>query len=345
MRGGAYGARRQAQQAAAPKQPNLAATPYRQQAYKAKQDAVERVNAQRARGNFMRAAQAEGTLRDVTGMFDASVLPQRLALLDAFNSARLTKMGEQANIDTGGRIARSDRDIKLQALGIDQGVNQADLADIATKLGLNNEQFGLAMRTNQESLANQDIIDQFLNQTRGQNITDIGEAKRKADLGTSIQMGETAGMASGAARLGLFANTKEEQSAQARSEQTLQEGLAQTKFKRKELNWDLERAGMSRRENEIELRSRERALTAEAKKAGLSRKQYELALQSELNKLNLDRVISVGKFADAINKGTVTGIDIDREVSLQRESNPQVRAARRVIARGGRPAARRGGVR
>jgi hypothetical protein len=223
-------------------------------------------------------------------------------------------------------------------------LNQADLADIATRLGLNNEQFGLAMRTNQESLANQDIIDQFLNQTRGQDITDIGEAKRKADLGTSIQMGETAGMASGAARLGLFANTKEEQSAQARSEQALQEGLAQTKFKRKELNWDLERAGMSRRENEIELRSRERALAAEAKKAGLSRKQYELALQKELNRLNLDRVVSVGKFADSINKGIVTGIGIDREVTLARESNPQVRAARRVIARGGRPA-RRGGVR
>jgi hypothetical protein len=252
--------------------------------------------------------------------------------------ARRQYLGELANINTGGRIARSERDVALQMLGIDQGVNQGQLADIATKLGLNNEQFGLAMRQTQGSLANQDIIDQFLNQTRGQDVTDITEAKRKADLGTSIQMGETAGMASGAARLGLFANTKEEQSAQARSEQALQEGLAKSAFTRKQLNWDLEAAGLSRREKEIELKATERALNAEAKKAGLSRRQYELELQKKLNELNLNKVVSIGQWAKAANAGIATGIGIGKDVIRASSQNPETVKALGVIARGGRRA-------
>jgi hypothetical protein len=254
----------------------------------------------------------------------------------AIDDARRQYLAELAGINTGGRIARSERDVALQMLGIDQGVNQGQLADIAAKLGLNNEQFGLAMRQTQGGLANQDIIDQFLNQTRGQDVTDIAEAKRKADLGTSIQMGETAGMASGAARLGLFANTKEEQSAQARSEQALQEGLAKSSFTRKQLNWDLESAGLSRREKEIELKATERALNAEAKKAGLSRRQYELELQKKLNELNLSKVVSIGQWAKAANAGIATGIGIGKDVIRASSQNPETVKALGVIARGGR---------
>ena len=192
-----------------------------------------------------------------------------------------------------------------------------------------------------------DLLDKFAQEGRQLDIRDfanqragVAEEKRLADFNVSGKAGAESGISSGSARMGFKANTTAMNIAgekinvlDVQSEQQLQKALADNKFGRDKVNWDLQQAGISRREREIQLEQRRRTLDDEAARLGISRKKLEIELQKQLNDLNLSRLMSVGQYADARAKGQISIGQLMRDRAAQFAQNPQAQAAARTLVR------------
>lgn len=308
------------------------------------------------RERFLRVAQAETTLRNISGVYDAANAPLLGQLNKSIEDARRVNLANQTAYNQSANLARQGTNIDVMGAAIDEQLAKADLGQIAELLNLNNQSFGNALNVGKTKLDRATELDKFAQSTRTIDLQDImnqranvAEEKRLADFNVSGKAGAESGVASGAARMGFKANTTAANIAgekinvlDATSSQRLQEALASNKFDRDMVNWDLQQAGINRREKELDIQSRQRALDAQAKKAGLSRKQYEIALQQKLNELNLSRITSVGAMADAISKGKIAGLEVARQTAGQLAANPQAAAAAATKARGGKLPPRRG---
>lgn len=302
------------------------------------------------RERFLRAAQAQTTINNVTAMYDRAVGVDRF-----FNKAEADRLDrDRAATDIGydkaNELARQGANLDIFGAAIAQRLAQQNLGSIPEEFDLNNQLFGIALQSGRTKLDRADELDKFAQSTRTVDLQDImnqragvTEDKRLADFNVSGKAGAESGIASGSARMGFKANTEAANIGgerinvlDARSSQQLQEALSNNEYDRKMVNWDLQTAGVSRRQREIDIQSRERALKAEAEKAGLDRRRYEIALQTKLNEMNLERIMSVGQFAEAIHKNQIAGIKTDLSVASAVAANPTVARARRTVARGGR---------
>lgn len=336
--GGGTGSARYPQGAAGvPAVPSLAETPAQRQ---------DRLNRER----FLRAAQAQSTLRNITGLYDAAVGNERTALEKEKQRLGLTQLETEIARNRADQLARQATNLDIFGQAIAERLARESLGAFPEQYNLNNQLFGVELREGRTKLDRADELDKFAQSTRTIDLQDImnqragvTEEKRVADFNVSGKAGAESGIASGAARMGFKANTEAANIAgqridvlDAQSSQRLQEALANNEYDRKMVNWDLQKKGITRRERELALRERERALNAEAQRAGLERRKFEIALQTKLNESNLARVVSAGEYAEAMHKNQIARLDLTNKVVSAVGANPQAQSALRTIARGGR---------
>jgi len=290
--------------------------------------------AQQRDQNQSAVQQAMYSMDAINRLYNVGSLDSINALNEGANLARRTNIANQADIANQERQARQGYNLDVRGVNIDRASNAANLGAIGQQRNLANQQYGLQMRQNQGGLANVANQENILRQGRAMDVTDIAEQKRLSDLQNSIQMGTTSGMASGAARLGLLANTNAASSTDQRSKVNLMEGLSRNQFTRQNLNWDLESAGLSRKETELTLQQRERDMRANAAKLGLSVQQYQANLNNTMRQLGLDRIMSVSQYNQALNSRDLQVANIARSTVTERNANPQFQSALRTALSG-----------
>ena len=290
--------------------------------------------AQQRDQNQSAVQQAMYSMDALNRLYNVGSLDSINALNQGANLARQNNISTQADIAQQERQARQAYDLSLRGVNIGRMSNAANLGAIGQQRNLANQQYGLQMRQNQGGLANVANQDNILRQGRAMDVTDIAEQKRLSDLQNNIQMGTTSGMASGAARLGFLANTNAASSTDQRSKVSLMEGLSRNQFTRQNLNWDLESAGLSRKETELTLQQRERDMRANAAKLGLSVQQYQADLNNSMRQLGLDRIMSVSQYNDALNSRDLQVANIARSTNREIAANPQFQSAARTALGG-----------
>jgi len=334
--------------------PQIKDLPLGVQPYAAKQVTAQKARAAAGAGalnwanNFVNQRNAaQATLGSIMGQYAAADAPMWGNISDSIERSRQEMLARVNNYNNEASYARQGSALDKMDLGISQRVNTADMNMVQELLALNNQSFGVALTEGKGMLDRFNQLDQYAQENRQFDIRDLAnqragltEEKRLADFTVSGKAGAESGIASGAARMGFMANKTAEALGvekinvlDARSDQELRKSLSENKFGRDKVNWDLQRAGISRREQELSLQSRQRALQAEADRIGISRKKLELQLAQRLNELNLSRFLSVGQFADAVTKGRMSFDQLMRDRATQLSQDPRAKAAQRTLGR------------
>lgn len=281
-------------------------------------------------------------LRDAQAQYAPELMSLQASVDRARGMSALTNASYGRQMSALGKV----RDLDLEGNGIDQmGVN-FQLHNIPQFLDLINRQHGINIGRAISKGQYLDELDGFARDARSQDERSFGIARDDINFNAGVNRRNTQGAAvstgmvgSGAARTNIndinfeaSRRLKDVDVEDARSNTKLQSTLAANMQSRRDLNWDIRQSGLTRKESELKLKEREGLLKLQAAQLGLDRRKLEAKYRLEMEKMGLDRIMSVGQFAESMETLRRQQMAAQRGIGVAAANDPRVSGVSRTVS-------------
>lgn len=280
-------------------------------------------------------------LRDAQAQYAPELMSLQASVDRARGMSALTNASYDRQMSALGKV----RDLDLEGNGIDQmGVN-FQLHNIPQFLDLINRQHGINIGRAISKGQYLDELDGFARDARAQDERSFGIARDDINFNAGVNRRNTQGAAvsagmvgSGAARTNIndinfeaSQRLKDVDVEDARSNTKLQSTLAANMQSRRDLNWDIRQSGLTRKESELKLKEREGLLKLQAAQLGLDRRKLEAKYRLEMEKMGLDRIMSVGQFAESMETLRRQQMAAQRGIGVAAANDPRMGGVSRNV--------------